>query len=43
VGWLSDKTRTSWGPRLPWILGSAVPLGFAMALMWWLPPGGPWV
>ncbi|KEF41153.1 MAG: sugar transporter [Cyanobium sp. CACIAM 14] len=43
VGWLSDKTRTPWGPRLPWILGSAVPLGFAMALMWWLPPGGPWV
>ncbi|WP_216904868.1 MFS transporter [Synechococcus sp. CCY 9618] len=43
VGWLSDKTRTPWGPRLPWILGSAIPLGFAMALMWWLPPGGPWV
>ncbi|WP_216910255.1 MFS transporter [Synechococcus sp. CCY 0621] len=43
VGWLSDKTRSSWGPRLPWILGSAVPLGFAMALMWWLPPGGLWV
>ncbi len=43
VGWLSDKTRTPWGPRLPWILISAIPLGFAMALMWWLPPGGLWV
>lgn len=43
VGWLSDKTSTRWGPRLPWIIGSAVPLGFAMALMWWLPPGGLWV
>ena len=42
VGWLSDKTRTRWGPRLPWILGSALPLGVGMALMWWLPPGGPW-
>ncbi|MFN7898382.1 MAG: MFS transporter, partial [Synechococcaceae cyanobacterium] len=42
VGWLSDKTRTRWGPRLPWIIGSALPLGVGMALMWWLPPGGPW-
>jgi GPH family glycoside/pentoside/hexuronide:cation symporter len=39
VGWLSDKTNSPrWGPRLPWILWSAVPLGFAMAAMWWLPP-----
>jgi GPH family glycoside/pentoside/hexuronide:cation symporter len=43
VGWLSDKTRGPWGPRLPWILWCAVPLGFGMSLMWWLPPGGPWV
>jgi GPH family glycoside/pentoside/hexuronide:cation symporter len=36
---LSDKTvHRSLGPRLPWILGSAAPLGAAMALMWWLPP-----
>jgi GPH family glycoside/pentoside/hexuronide:cation symporter len=42
VGWLSDKTRTPWGPRLPWLMGCAVPLGMAMAAMWWLPPGGPW-
>ena len=39
IGWLSDKTKTRWGPRLPWILGCAVPLGVAMTLMWWLPPG----
>ncbi|MEB3235644.1 MAG: MFS transporter [Cyanobacteriota bacterium] len=39
VGWLSDKTnRHPWGPRIPWILWSAVPLGAAMAAMWWLPP-----
>ena len=43
VGWLSDKTRTPWGPRLPWLIGSALPLGIAMALMWWLPPGDLWV
>ena len=43
VGWLSDHTRTRWGPRLPWIFMSAVPLGAAMAAMWWLPPGGIWM
>ncbi len=43
VGWLSDKTTGRWGPRLPWIVGSALPLGVAMALMWWLPPGSDWV
>jgi glycoside/pentoside/hexuronide:cation symporter, GPH family len=43
VGWLSDRTRTPWGPRLPWIFASAIPLGGAMAAMWWLPPGSAWV
>jgi len=43
VGWLSDKTNSRWGPRLPWILGAAVPLGIGMAAMWWVPPGGPWL
>jgi GPH family glycoside/pentoside/hexuronide:cation symporter len=43
VGWLSDKTHTRWGPRLPWIVLSAVPLGITMAAMWWFPPGGVWL
>ena len=43
VGWLSDRTRSRWGARLPWMVGSALPLGVAMALMWWLPPGDNWV
>jgi glycoside/pentoside/hexuronide:cation symporter, GPH family len=43
VGWLSDKTNSRWGPRLPWILGSALPLGICMAAMWWVPPGGLWM
>jgi GPH family glycoside/pentoside/hexuronide:cation symporter len=39
IGWLSDKTvRHPWGPRIPWILWSAAPLGIGMAAMWWLPP-----
>jgi len=40
LGWLSDRTRSRLGPRLPWMIGSAVPLGVSMALMWWFPPGG---
>jgi GPH family glycoside/pentoside/hexuronide:cation symporter len=43
VGWLSDRTRSRWGPRLPWIVWSAAPLGMAMAAMWWLPPGNDWM
>ena len=43
VGWLSDKTQSRWGPRLPWLVGCAAPLGLAMALMWWIPPGSLWV
>ncbi|MCP9851125.1 MFS transporter [Cyanobium sp. Morenito 9A2] len=42
VGWLSDHTHSRWGPRLPWIAWSALPLGAAMAAVWWVPPGGPW-
>ena len=39
IGWLSDKsTGHPWGPRVPWIVWGAVPLGIAMAAMWWLPP-----
>jgi GPH family glycoside/pentoside/hexuronide:cation symporter len=43
IGWLSDKTYSRWGPRLPWILGCALPLGLIMAAMWWVPPGGLWL
>ncbi len=42
VGWLSDHTRSRWGPRIPWIAWSAIPLGISLAAMWWVPPGGPW-
>ena len=43
VGWLSDRTNNPSGPRLPWMVWSAIPLGAAMAGMWWLPPGSLWV
>ncbi len=41
IGWLSDRTRTAWGARLPWIAGAAIPLGICFAAIWWVPPGHP--
>ena len=40
IGWLSDHTTSRWGPRLPWMLTAALPLGISLAAMWWVPPGG---
>lgn len=42
IGWLSDHTRSRWGPRIPWIAVSAIPLGLGMAAVWWVPEGGLW-
>lgn len=39
IGWLSDHTTTRWGPRIPWMLGAALPLGISLAAIWWVPPG----
>ena len=39
IGWMSDHTKSRWGPRLPWMVGGAVPLGIFLAAMWWVPPG----
>jgi GPH family glycoside/pentoside/hexuronide:cation symporter len=39
VGFLSDRTRTRWGRRYPWILLSTLPFGLTFFLMW-LVPGG---
>ena len=42
IGWMSDHTQSRWGPRLPWMLGAALPLGISLAAMWWVPDGGIW-
>ncbi len=39
IGWMSDHTKTRWGPRIPWMIGAAAPLGISLAAMWWIPPG----
>lgn len=33
VGWLSDRTRSRWGRRFPWMLGGAVPLGVSFWML----------
>ena len=38
-GYLSDKTKTRWGRRRPWMLVGAIPLGLATWLMFSIPDG----
>ncbi len=37
AGHLSDRTRTRWGRRTPWIAGAFVPMGLFFYLLW-VPP-----
>ncbi len=38
VGVLSDKVRSRWGRRRPFLLLFAVPYGAAFFILWWTPP-----
>ena len=38
VGVLSDRTRSRWGRRYPWMIFGAVPLGMFFFLHWFIPP-----
>jgi glycoside/pentoside/hexuronide:cation symporter, GPH family len=40
VGVLTDRTRSRWGRRRPWILFGAIPFGLTFFAQWWVPfPG----
>ncbi len=42
IGNLSDRTKTRWGRRIPWMMFSAVPLAIVLVLLY-TPPVGPGV
>jgi GPH family glycoside/pentoside/hexuronide:cation symporter len=37
-GYLTDRTRSRWGRRRPYLLFGAIPLGLTFAMLWYRPP-----
>ncbi len=37
IGLLSDRTRSRWGRRLPWMLGGMIPFALLYAVQWLIP------
>lgn len=43
IGWWSDRTRSPWGRRYPWIIFGAGPFCLSFAMLWIVPDWNPWV
>jgi GPH family glycoside/pentoside/hexuronide:cation symporter len=43
AGYLSDRTRTRWGRRQPWIWATVIPLCVVMVLLFMPPLGDQWI
>ena len=38
VGVLSDRVKSKWGRRRPFLLWFSIPFGLGFAILWWAPP-----
>jgi len=38
MGYISDRTRSKWGRRRPFLLLGFIPFGILFAMLWWIPP-----
>ena len=38
IGHISDRTRTRWGRRRPFLLFGSIPFAAAFVMLWWRPP-----
>ena len=39
MGYISDKTKSRWGRRRPWIFAGAIAAGLLYIALWWMPLG----